>query len=162
MKTLSKAALIATTGAMLMTAMPANAKPDRRDHKGISAGDVLVGALILGGIAAVASSSPRNWDDDQNSYGHNGYGHNGYDNNGYESRRAVDQCVSAALREASRYGGWARVTDVMRVDRIRGGYEVRGRVVVKDDYGRDKGPFSCVTRYGGVSNVDLYGLRSRY
>jgi hypothetical protein len=157
MKTLSKAALIATTGAMLMTAMPANAKPDRRDHKGISAGDVLVGALILGGIAAVASSSPRNWDDDQNSYGHNGY-----DNNGYESRRAVDQCVRAALREASRYGGWARVTDVMRVDRIRGGYEVRGRVVVKDDYGRDKGPFSCVTRYGGVSNVDLYGLRSRY
>jgi hypothetical protein len=157
MKTLSKAALIATTGAMLMTAMPANAKPDRRDHKGISAGDVLVGALILGGIAAVASSSPRNWDDDQNSYGYNGY-----DNNGYESRRAVDQCVRAALREASRYGGWARVTDVMRVDRIRGGYEVRGRVVVKDDYGRDKGPFSCVTRYGGVSNVDLYGLRSRY
>jgi len=157
MKTLSKAALIATTGAMLMTAMPANAKPDRRDHKGISAGDVLVGALILGGIAAVASSSPRNWDDDQNSYGHNGY-----DNNGYESRRAVDQCVRAALREASRYGGWARGTDVMRVDRIRGGYEVRGRVVVKDDYGRDKGPFSCVTRYGGVSNVDLYGLRSRY
>jgi hypothetical protein len=157
MKTLSKAALIATTGAMLMAAVPANAQHDRRQHKGISAGDVLVGALILGGIAAVASSSPRNWEDDQNSYGHNGYNTNGYD-----SRRAVDQCVRAARKEASRYGGWARVTDVMRVDRIRGGYEVSGRVVVEDDYGRDKGSFSCVTRYGGVSNVDLYGLRSRY
>ena len=57
MKMLSKAALMATTGAMLVTALPADARSYRRHHDGIDAGDVIAGALIIGGIAAVASLS---------------------------------------------------------------------------------------------------------
>jgi hypothetical protein len=40
MKMLSKAALMATSGAMLVTALPADARSYRRHHDGISAGDV--------------------------------------------------------------------------------------------------------------------------
>lgn len=195
MKMLSKAALMATTGAMLVTALPADARSYRRHHDGIDAGDVIAGALIIGGIAAVASAASnssrdryddryrdrgRGWDDDDR-YDDRG----GYYNNGYSSRSAVEQCVRAARSEANRYGGWARVTDVTRIDRVRGGYEVRGRLVVEDrgyrnnrnwgngwdrndrwgyrydryGDGYDKGRFSCVTRYGRVADVDLSGLR---
>ena len=162
-------------------------------------GDVVAGALIIGGIAAVASAVSdndyrgggyrdryRDRDRDR-SYG-DGYGSdgNGYYSNGYNSRQAVDQCVRAAKRAAGG-NGWARVTDVTSINRIRGGYEVRGRVVVEDrGYGRgyrqsdwrgnddrygyrydryndgyDKGRFSCVTRYGNVEDVNLSGLRGQ-
>ena len=144
MKMLSKAALVATTGAMLVTALPADARSYRRHNDGISAGDVLIGALILGGIAAVASSSSRNRYDDQDGF----------------SRRAVDQCMRAARNEASRYGGWARIKGTPWVNPVRGGYEVGGRVVVEDDYGFNKGSFNCVTRHGGVEYVNIYGLGS--
>ncbi len=188
MNMLSKAALMATAGAMLVTALPAEARPNyRRHHDGIDAGDVIAGALIIGGIAAVASAASsgnryrdRDRWDDRNDRDYDGYG---YYNNGYGSRAAVSQCVRAAQREASRYGGWARVTDVTRIERTRGGYEVRGRVVVEDrDPGRgygqgwdrndrwgnrydrygtgyDKGSFSCSTRYGQIDDLDLSGLR---
>jgi hypothetical protein len=190
MSILRKTALAAATASMAIAASPANARyGHHRGHDGIDAGDVIAGALIIGGIAAIASAASNN-----RSYGYNGsyrdrgyyrdrY-NDGYDNgwyrNGYGSRTAVDQCVRAAQREASRYG-WARITDVTRIDRIRGGYEVRGRLVVEDrGYGRgwgrggydrgyyydrysdgyDKGRFSCTTRYGGVEDVRLGGLRT--
>lgn len=188
MKMLSKAALMATTGAMLVTALPADARSYRRHNDGIDAGDVVAGALIIGGIAAVASAASRDryddryrdrrWDDRRYDDDY------GYNDSGYSSRAAVEQCVRAARNEASRYGGWARVTDITRIDRVRGGYEVRGRLVVEDrgyrnrnwgngwdrndrwgyrydryGDGYDKGRFSCVTRYGRVDDVDLSGLR---
>ena len=182
---------MATSGAMLVTALPADARSYRRNHDGISAGDVIAGALIIGGIAAVASAaSSRNRYDDRYRDRGRGWGDDRYDDrggyyeNGYSSRSAVEQCVQAARSEANRYGGWARVTDVTRIDRIRGGYEVRGRLVVEDrgyrnrnwsngwdlndrwgnrydryNDGYDKGRFSCVTRFGRVADVDLSGLR---
>jgi hypothetical protein len=193
MKMLSKAALVATTGAMLVTAMPADARPNRRHHDGIDAGDVIAGALIIGGIAAVASaasSSSRDRYSDRYRDRNRDWGNvrdddrDGYYNNGYSSRSAVEQCVQAARSEANRYGGWARVTDVTRIDRVRGGYEIRGRLVVEDrgdrnrnwsncwdrndrygsrydryGDGYDKGRFSCVTRSGRVADVNLSGLR---
>lgn len=192
MKMLSKAALMATTGAMLVTALPADARSYRRHHDGIDAGDVIAGALIIGGIAAVASaasSSSRDRYDDRyrdRRYDDRRYDDDyGYYNNGYSSRIAVEQCVQAARSQANRYGGWARVTDITRIDRIRGGYEVRGRLVVEDrgyrnnrnwgngwdrndrwgyrydryGDGYDKGRFSCVTRGDRVADVDLSGLR---
>ncbi len=185
MKYLSKYALLGAAAATMVAATPADAR-DRswgRGHDGIDAGDVIAGALIIGGIAAIASAGSRNdrgYDRyDDRRYGRNydrGYGYNdggnGYYNNGYNSRRAVDQCVQAARRDAGRYG-WARVTDVTSIDRVRGGYVVRGRLVVEtrgrgydrgyhyDRYndGYDKGRFSCVTRYGAVEDVNLAGLR---
>ena len=62
MQSFTKAALCtAAAGAMAFTsAAPAEAQRYRdRDNDGISAGEVIAGALIIGGIAAIASASIR-------------------------------------------------------------------------------------------------------
>lgn len=177
MKIFSKA-LVGTVaaGAMVLVATPAAARDRYRD--GISAGDIIAGALIIGGIAAVAGSIGNN-------RGYNGtYGgpyYGGYDGRygdryGYSwdnPRQAVERCVSAAQRGA--YG--ARVTDIRRVDRNRYGYNIRGTVIVNErgggwdrDYnygyaGRnyDQGRFSCQVQNGQVVGLDFSGLRgNRY
>ena len=176
----------AATAAIVSAAVPAQANDGRyRGRDGIDAGDVIAGALVIGGIAAIASAgSQQDWNhgryDDRRHDDRRHYNDDyGYFRNGYGSRSAVDQCVRAAEREASRYGR-ARITDVTSINRIRGGYEVRGRLVVSDRYYRgrdydrwdrygnrydrygndyDKGRFSCVTRFGGVEDVRLAGLR---
>ncbi|MFM7027526.1 MAG: hypothetical protein ACKOXK_02470 [Chakrabartia sp.] len=121
----TKAMLAGLSGSLLLTAMPAEARDYRRHHDGIDAGDVIAGALIIGGIAAIASAASRD---------RGGYGYRDTDYRGYDSRAAVEQCVRAAQREARQYGNWARVTDVTRVERVRDGYEVRGRLVVDRGY----------------------------
>lgn len=184
MKTISKAlakGAIATVaaGAMALSATPAAAR-DRHDD-GIDAGDIIAGALVIGGIAAVASSIGR--DRGYNgTYGGPYYGDRydsrygdryGYDYNRYgNSRQAVEQCVYAAQRGAYR----ARVTDIRSVDRNRYGYRIKGTVVVNErgggwgrDYnyrynGRnyDQGKFTCDVQYGRVVNLDYSGLRGGY
>lgn len=181
----------AATAAIISAAVPAQANDGRyRGRDGIDAGDVIAGALVIGGLAAIASAGSQQdrnygrYDDrhyDDRRYDDRGYRHEdyGYFRNGYGSRSAVNQCVRAAEQEARRYGR-ARITDVTSIYRIRGGYEVRGRLVVAGGYYRgrdhdrwdrhgyrydrygndyDKGRFSCVTRYGGVDSVRLGGLR---
>lgn len=176
--------LVLAASAAAMVAVPASARGGwggGRHHDGIDAGDVIAGALVIGGIAAIASAASSNGRGRGygSSRGYDRYD-GGYNNNGYGSRTAVDQCVRAAQREASRYGGWARVTDVSSIDRVRGGYEVRGRLVVENDryrgnwrggrdrygysydrYGNDydKGRFTCEARYGGIEDVRVSGLR---
>lgn len=174
---------------MLATAVPAAAQyRDRhRDHDGISAGEVIAGAVIIGGLAAVLSGNSRdrhgrydgdyyrggNWDYDWRRYG--------------GSRRAIEQCVSAVERRG-RGGDDIDVRRITDVQRIRDGYRVQGRVAVdyrggrydrwdrddrwerggrwdRDDrngYGRqrydDRGRFSCTVRYGRVRDVDFRGI----
>mgnify|MGYP003592941263 FL=1 len=141
MKTLSKA-LVGTIAAGALVASSASpAFAEGRDHRGrdgISAGDVIAGALIIGGIAAVASAASKNNRDyryDRAGYGWNG----GYDRGdrydrgyGYDNpRQAVEQCVYAAERAAGRYSyGRADVTDIRSVRDTRYGFEVRGRIAV--------------------------------
>ncbi|HMP45755.1 MAG TPA: hypothetical protein PKD99_11660 [Sphingopyxis sp.] len=154
----------ATAGAMLMSAAPATAR-DHRDRDGISAGEIIAGAVVIGGLAAILSSSSRDrydrrYDNDPR-YGY-GYDYNRYGN----SRSAVSQCVSAVQRGSNRYGR-TDVTEVTSIDRKRDGYKVKGRVVVRDGYGGrwgrggyyDRGKFSCDIRYGRVQNVKFSGLR---
>ncbi len=155
MKTLSKA-LVGTiaAGAMaISSATPAHAEHRHRD--GVSAGDVIAGALIIGGIAAVASAASKNdrydrdgrydrdsryrdgdYRYDRAGYG-DGYGNDrghGYGDNrwgGGNPRSAVEQCVYAAERAAGRYSyGRADVTDIRSVRDTRYGFEVRGRIAV--------------------------------
>jgi hypothetical protein len=193
MKMLSKAALFATAGAVLMTAAPAQARHGDwgggwdRGRDRIDAGDIIAGALIIGGIAAIASAASNNdgyrgggYYRDRDDRYDRGYrsDYRSYDN-GYGSRYAVDQCIRAAQREASRYGN-ARITDVTSINRTYGGYEVRGRLVVQNrgysnsyggydrgyyydryDDNYDKGKFTCVTQYDRVADVRLGGL-NRY
>lgn len=185
MKTLSKAALgTVVAGAMLTaTATPAAAQSSRydRNRDGISAGEVIAGAVILGGLAAILSSNGRDRYDER-TYGYDGYG---YDYNRYgDSRQAVNQCVSAVQQRVAydRRGTRARVDQVTRIDRTRTGYKIEGRISVDDRYGynnryddrryddrnygyndrygynRDTGSFSCDVKYGRIDRLKVRGI----
>lgn len=182
MKTMTKAlakGTIATVaaGAMAVTsASPAFAQSrdrDWRDKGGISAGEIIAGALIIGGIAAVASASSRDRYD------------RGY--RGGSERASVERCVNAAERNASRYSyrGNAKVTDIRSISRKRDGYTIKGRIAVNtqgrdwrrgdnrygrgwnNDYrgwndryaGYDAGKFTCKIRNGRVVDIDYSGIR---
>ena len=190
MKTFAQA-LIGTTaaGAMALTAVvPAQAQGrDYRDRDGISAGEIIAGALVIGGIAAVASATSRNRYDDRYYDGGRGWDRD-YRRSGYgDPRSAVEQCVYAAERSANRYswGGRAKVTDIRDVDRKRDGYVVKGRIAVNQQgrdwrrgdsrYGRgwdndyrgwndnlrgfDSGTFRCRVEQGRIVDLDYGGLR---
>jgi hypothetical protein len=185
MKNMSKA-LVGTVaaGAMAMaSASPAMAQGryDHRDRDGISAGEIIAGALIIGGIAAVASAG-RDRDyryDRRGRYNDRRYNDRRYNRRG-NPRSAVEQCVYAAERTANRYsyGGRAQVTDIRDVDSKRYGYKVKGRIAVNtrnngwrrgwgNDYrgwnsrysGYDSGRFTCEVRYGRVVDLDFSGIR---
>lgn len=133
-------------GAMVASAAsPALARDRHYDRDGISAGDVIAGALIVGGIAAAVSagSNDRNYGYDYPRAGYQGRPgwSGGYDRGyGYDQgnpRRAVEMCVNAAERSAARYSyGRADVTDIRDIDRNSRGYTVRGRIAV-NGMGRD-------------------------
>lgn len=192
MKTISRA-LVGTiaAGAMAMaSAAPASAQ-DRNRHRdrgdGISAGEVIAGAVILGGIAAVIASSGNNrdrYDDRDYRYDDRDYrggrdDRHGYDDGygGYNARVAVDECVRAAERQAQRHSGAnAEVYEVFDIERSRRGFEVSGRIAVRNDYrgrgwggdyrrgyrnnGWDEGRFTCEWRHGRVDDIDYSGLRN--
>jgi hypothetical protein len=140
MTTLTKALLAtgAAAAALISTASPALA----RERDGIDIGDIIAGAVILGGIATVAGAIGGDRYDRGYSYGYPYEG--GYDRYGYNDRysrqgyyrsgnprQAVEQCVYAAEREGRRYSyGRADVTDIRSVDRNSRGYTVRGRIAV--------------------------------
>lgn len=178
MKTISKA-LVGTVaaGAMaLASATPAMAQDRYRDRdRGIDVGDIIAGALVIGGIAAVAGSIGN----DRyrgGTYGEPYYGDRYNDRYGYryggDPRQAVEQCVRAAERGARSYGR-AQVTDIRDIDRNRYGYRVKGTVIVNErgggwgrdyDYrysGRnyDRGRFTCDVQGGRVVGLDYSGLR---
>ena len=123
MKTISKTlakGTIATVaaGAMAMaSATPAQAR-DRHDD-GIDVGDVIAGALIIGGIAAVASAASRGGRYDRRYDRYDDRYYDGYYNRAGNPRQAVEQCVYAAERNASRYsyGGGAQVSDIRDINR---------------------------------------------
>lgn len=164
-------------GAMAMTsAAPAFAR-DRND--GISAGEIIAGAVIIGGIAAIASAASKDRGYDRN-YNDN-YRYNPRDNRGgYNDyygrgnpRAAVEQCVRVAELNAQRAGyRYANVTDIRDVDDKRNGWRVKGRIDVQgqqgygnryDRYDRgrraDSGNFTCDISGGRVVGLDYSGVR---
>src|SRR3546814_20135803 len=95
----TKAAIgAATAGAMLIGSAPAMAR-DRYDDDGIGAGEIIAGAVVLGGLAAIlASAGDRRDDRYRDRYRDRRYGH-GYDYGRYgNSRSAVNQCSSEERR----------------------------------------------------------------
>ncbi len=175
----------ATLGAMALAgATPAQARDRHGD--GIDAGDVIAGAVILGGIALIASAASKNdryrdgYRYDNRDYRDGRYGY-GYDN----PRRAVEMCINAVERDARRAGyRFADVTEIRDVDRERYGYEVKGRLVVDGNrgygrynssydrydrydrngrydrgYDRDAGKFRCDVSRGRVVDIDYSGIR---
>ncbi len=186
-KALSKATLgTVAAGAMLTaTATPAAAQWDRydRNRDGIGVGEVIAGAVILGGLAAILSSGNRDrYDERTYGYGYDGYG---YDYNRYgNSRQAVNQCVNAVQQRVAynRYGGGARVDQITRIDRTGNGYKIEGRISVGDRYGYnnryndrryddrrydnrysnrdryDTGSFNCTVKHGRIDKLRVRGV----
>src|SRR3546814_15873326 len=86
----------------------------------------------------------------------NGYG---YDYGRYgNGRSAVNRCVAAAERSASRYG-LADVTQVTSIDRKRDAYKVKGRLVVRDGHGGRWGRGRSEQRRGGEERVHQFRTR---
>jgi hypothetical protein len=165
-------ATLAAAATLALSATPAAA----RDYgsAGISVGDLIAGALILG-----AGRDNRGYDYGDrydNRYGNN-YGRG-------DSRAAVSQCVAVAQQQAGRYGR-AQVTRITQVKDKDRGWEVKGQITVgggnwngnygnrnDDRYGdrydnrwgnrsgySDSGNFKCRIDRGRVVDLDFSGLR---
>lgn len=181
MKTITKAlAGTVAAGAMAMTsAAPAFARD--RGHDRIDAGEVIAGAVILGGIAAILSSGKKDrYRDNDRRYDNR---HNGrYDNRRGNGERAVERCIRTAERDARRSGyGQANVTQIRDVDRTRDGWRVKGRIDVQSSRGyanrgynnrgnrygnynqrghrSDSGKFTCNVSRGQGAYVNFRGIR---
>lgn len=172
MKTVSKA-LLGTIAAGAMVASSATpALADHRDNRGVNAGDIIAGALIIGGIAAIATASSRNNRDNRgydDNYGYDraGYNNGGYNNGGYYNgnygnrydrdaqwrsnpRQAVEQCIAATERYARSRGLRADVTDIRQVKDTRYGFQVKGRIAVQgNDGGWNRGDSNYGQGWGG-------------
>ena len=169
MNTFTKALTGTAAAAALAVTSVSPAIARGHDGGGINAGEVIAGALIIGGIAAVASAAGSNNRGYDYGYDRAGYdrgydrdGRSGYGYRGGNPRSAVEDCVRAAERTASRNSyGRADVTDVRDIDRTRWGYEVRGRIAVNsngDHRGRDWRDGDG--RYGRGWNNDYRGWNS--
>ncbi|MBV7266737.1 hypothetical protein [Erythrobacter ani] len=172
-KTLAKATLgTVAAGAMaLATASPAMADDYYDRDRGIGAGEIIAGAVVIGGIAALAGAFDGDRDDyrDRRWRGrdHRGYNHRvRYDRGFNNGRRAVERCVRAAERQARRFGGYrfADVTQIRDVDRTRNGFRVKGRIQVEGGrgYGRrdfDRGRFTCFVGRGQRPHVEFRKIR---
>ncbi|MEL6238129.1 MAG: hypothetical protein AAFQ90_05995 [Pseudomonadota bacterium] len=164
-KALAKGTLgTVAVGAMaLASATPALADNYHHKDKGIGAEEVIAGALVIGGIAALAGA----FDGDSNR--NHRYAYNTRHRNGsftYVSpRRAINRCVRAAQNQARRFGGWrfADVTQIRDVDPTRGGFRVRGRIEVKGNprFRRnfDRGRFTCYFNGKGRPLIDFDSVR---
>ena len=149
--------------AIVPTAASAQSRYDDRD-RGISAGDIIAGAVVLGGIAAVAGSLGRGGYDyrgDDRYYRDGRYGY--YNGN---PRAAVEQCVNAANQDARRRGyRYAQVTQVRDVNDTNYGWKIKGSLRVDGNRGYyDRGGYYGNGRYDdrGYYNNGRYNDRGYY
>lgn len=166
-------------------AMAQGRQAERGHRDNISAGEVIAGVAILGGIAAILASDKngsreydrnydRNYDRDGGRNYNNNHGANysgGYRN---PARQATNMCIRSI--EGGRYNQ-KQVTDIRDIERTRYGYRVKGRLAVSDGYqggrGRghgdqgynrygndyDNGKFTCYVERGRVVDIDFSGIR---
>ncbi|HSG33252.1 MAG TPA: hypothetical protein VLA37_01870 [Sphingomonadaceae bacterium] len=160
---------LALAAALSLTATPAMAR-DRWHHRdrGIDAGDVIAGVLIIGGIAAIASAasnSDRDRRDRDYDYERD-YRDRDYDyrNDGYDYRResqgrypatsgyrsgGIDNAVDMCVGEVER--GEERVASVDNASRTGDGWRISGRLGAG-------GGFSCwIDNDGRIRNIELGG-----
>ena len=176
-KTLTKGALgTVAAGAMALASATPAAASDRHRDRGVDAGDVIAGAVIIGGIAALAGAfdgkrdrryRDRHYNDRR--YDNRRYNSNHYNNRG-GGQRAVERCVRVAERQARRFGGYryADVTQIRDVERTRYGWKVKGRIEVQGLQGRghgygnqgyDRGRFTCYFDRGNRPQIDFRSIR---
>ena len=147
-------------GAMVMIPAAASAQNRYDNHRrgGPSAGQVIAGAAVIGGIAAIAGAIGRNNNRYDNRYYRGGYnngypgynsgypgyntGYPGYNNGvpgyyngnagyGRDPNGAIQQCASAATSDArSRGFGNAQVAQIRDVNNTSYGFKIRGLLMV--------------------------------
>ena len=146
----------AAAAALVSTAAPAEAQNRYRDRDGISTGEVIAGAVILGGLAAVLSAgkSGRYRDGYNSDYNDGGYS---YNTDSGSSRAAINQCVNSVENQSGRYGG-SNVTQIRSIERTRYGYRVEGNLDGQNgSRGNDR--YNQNDRYGQDYRYDQ---RNRY
>lgn len=165
------AAALAAGALTFASASPVLADDFGERRGGPSAGEVIAGVAVIGGIAALAGAFGRDqgradWHDanwgSRNNWGGN-WGH-GF---GRADRGLVERCARNAEIEARRRGGWrnARVTEIRNVDRTRdGGFRVRGALEVQGSPGFagrnfDRGRFNCFVDGRGRPFIEFGGIR---
>jgi hypothetical protein len=119
------AAILATTAAG-----PADARGRHRHHDRVDAGDVIAGALLVGGIAALASSMKRH-------------------------KRARQDAAVEACTEEAQYRSGGRLSEILHVAKRKGYYNVDGALDADldgDGYGQT---FSCTVRNGRIYSLRL-------
>jgi hypothetical protein len=164
------------TGSAAAVAMAVSATPvmadNGRDRGGIGAGEIIAGAVVLGGIAALAGAfdgkKDRHFDrrDVRGNFRGDYRGDFRGNNRGFiNPRSAVNRCIRIAERRAGRTFGPANVTQIRDVDRTRFGYRVKGRIIVDNGfYGRggrnnfDRGRFTCRIEGGRGADIRFRGL----
>ncbi len=160
MKLASAIAAVAIVGSAIpVAAQSGNDSRHGRPHdhrEGASAGDIIAGAVIVGGLAALIAGAgrdrdrePHDFDDDYRPDGDWG------------TRRAVNACVDAAEREARSYG---RRPDVRRISDVE--YHRRSIIVFGDvhvERGQNWRPdryedltFRCQFRDDRVRQINVY------
>lgn len=149
----------AAAAALVSVSAPAQAR-DRHDRDNISAGEVIAGAVVLGGLAAViaASDNDRRYDrgyDRGNNYDYNRAGF-GYNNRYGGGRSAVNLCVNGVENWANRYSR-SDVTQIRDIERTRYGYRVKGNVVVKDGWRGNNRGYDGYNRYDRDDRDGRYG-----
>ena len=120
----SKGIKLAAAAALLTVSIagPADARRrHRHHHDNVDAGDLVAGAAVVGGIAAIASAIKRNKRERQD--------------------RAVGNCSDEA-----EFRGQGRVADIVRVHKSRGYYTVEGIV----ERGGGSESFLCTVRNGRI------------
>ena len=124
--------------ALLLTTIagPADARRRHRHHHDeVDAGDVVAGALLVGGIAAFASSIKR------------------------AKRARQDAAVDACAQEAE-YRSGAHLREVLNVARRNGYYHVEGALESDRDGDGFQQTFSCTIRNGRIYALRLSGADS--
>ena len=153
---------VAATALTAASVTPAQARD--RDDRGIGAGEIIAGAVVIGGIAALAGAFDNDRNDRRYDYRDRNFRGDRFDRGGFGNpRRAVEMCVRAAENQARRFGGYryADVIDVRDVDRTRYGFRVKGRMDVGGGWNtrNDRGNFTCHLDGRGRPQIDFSGIR---
>lgn len=131
----------------------------RRYRRGVDAGDVLAGVLIIGGIAAIANAASKNSRDRDERYRDRDYRYrepdyrDRRDERRYDDPRGIDGAVSRCLSEIERD---VRVDQVDSVRRTGEGWQVDGRLYNGD-------VFTCrIGNDGRIDGIDFNGRELAY
>ena len=173
-----KASAIMALAAMSIATVPAEAQrhgPRHRGHDHVDGGDVLLGALLAGGLFALFSSGkhkesapppePIDAVDDQPpppaAIGPDAGGATSAPPRAKtDEEAAVDACVASAESEGRRYARISKIDKVTIVDAVASDWIVRGTLGLRDDYRApvtDHRDFTCRVGESGVEQVTVGG-----